>query len=79
MSAQQRVQNRWEAPAAIMVIAVLAAVAVVLVARDQAGLKAEREARAAAADAVAPVADAMRTAMTEAASGGRRCEAGRCR
>jgi signal transduction histidine kinase len=56
-------------PTAIVVIALLAAVAVVLVARDQSGLKAERDARAAAADAIAPVADALRTKMSTAASG----------
>jgi signal transduction histidine kinase len=52
-----------------MVVALVAAVAVILVARDHAGLQAEREARAAAADAVFPVDDALRTAMTEATSG----------
>ncbi len=69
MSEQHRVKKGWEGPAAILVIAVLAAVAVVLVARDQADLKAEREARAAAADAVTPVGDAMRNALSEAAAG----------
>ena len=69
VSEQYRVQRRWEGPAAVMVVALVAAVAVILIARDHAGLQAEREARAAAADAVFPVDDAMRTAMTEAASG----------
>ena len=69
MSAQQRVENRWIGPAAILAIALLAAVAVILVAREQVGLQAGREARAAAADAVAPVADAIRAEMNDAASG----------
>ena len=56
-------------PAAIVVIAVLAAAAVLLVARDQSALKAEREARAAAAVAVVRVGDELRTAMSDAASG----------
>ena len=60
VSEQYRVQRRWEGPAAVMVVALLAAVAVILIARDHAGLQAEREARAAAADAVFPVDDAMR-------------------
>ena len=69
MSEQYRVQRRWAGPAAVMVVALVAAVAVILIARDHAGLEAEREARAATADAVFPVDDALRTAMTEAASG----------
>ncbi len=69
MSAQSRAQRSWAGPAAIVVIAVLAAAVVLLLARDLSGQKAEREARAAAADAVAPVGDAMRKAMTDAASG----------
>ena len=69
MSVQHRVQRGWQGAAAIVLIALLAAVAVVLVARDHAGLEAELEARAAAADAVAPVAEALRTEMTAAASG----------
>ena len=69
MSAQPREQNGWVAPVAVVVIAVLAAVAVVLVARDQSGLKAEREARAAAADAVVKVGEAMRSSLADAASG----------
>ncbi len=69
VSAQPRVENRWVGPAAILAIALLAAVAVILVAREQVGLEAGREARAAAADAVAPVADAIRTEMSDAASG----------
>ena len=56
-------------PAALVVIALLAAVAVLLFARARAELQAEREARAAAADAVVPVGDAMRDALTDAASG----------
>ena len=55
--------------AAIVLIALLAAVAVILVARDHAGLEAELEARAAAADAVAPVAEALRNEMNAAAAG----------
>ena len=70
MSAQQRIEGRWVGPAAVLLISVLAAVAVILVARDQAGLEGAREARAAAADAVFPVDDAMRKALTQAASGG---------
>jgi signal transduction histidine kinase len=46
------------------VVALLAAVAVLLTARQLAHLKAERDARAAVADAVAPVADALRTVKT---------------
>ncbi|MET0838832.1 MAG: HAMP domain-containing sensor histidine kinase [Marmoricola sp.] len=64
----KRIQ-RWEGPAAILLIAVLAAVAVLLFAREQTGLKAQREARAAAADAVTPVGDALRKALSDAASG----------
>ena len=69
MSVQHPVRKRWAGPAAIVVVALLAAAAVFLVARDQSGLKAEREARAAAADAVAPVGDEMRSALSDAASG----------
>jgi signal transduction histidine kinase len=69
MSVQQRVQKRWAGPVAIVLVALLAAVAVALVARDHSDLKAEREARAAAADAVGPVADALRSEMSAAASG----------
>lgn len=68
MSVQHRVQ-RWQGPVALGVIAVLAAVAVLLLARDHTGQLAQREARAAAADAVAPVADALRTEMQDAATG----------
>ncbi len=68
MSAQHQVQ-RWAGPAAIVTLALLAALAVLLVARDQSALKAEREARAAAATAVFPVGEAMRDAMNEAATG----------
>ncbi len=66
---QQRAQNRWEGPTAIVLIALLAALAVLLVARDHSALKAERDARAAAAEAVAPLADALSTEMSAAASG----------
>ena len=38
MSEQYRVQRRWAGPAAVMVVALVAAVAVVLIARDHAGL-----------------------------------------
>jgi signal transduction histidine kinase len=63
------VKRRWEGPVAILVIAVVAALAVILVARDHSTLRAERHARAAAADAVAPVADALRTELSSAATG----------
>ena len=69
MSAQYRVQRRWAGPAAVVVIALLAAAAVILIARDHSALSAQREARAAAANAVAPVANALRTEMSDAASG----------
>ena len=65
----QRVKRRWERPVAILVIALVAAVALVLFARALSGLEAEREARAAAADAATPVGDALRTALKDAASG----------
>lgn len=55
--------------AAVVVIALLAAAAVLLAARDQSGLKADRESRAAAADAVVAVGDAMRGALSDAATG----------
>ena len=42
MNEQPRVQRRWEEAAAILLITVLAAVAVILVARDVSGVKAER-------------------------------------
>jgi signal transduction histidine kinase len=68
VSLQHQVQRRWGAPVAIVAIAVLAAVVVLLFARDHADLTGERQARGAAADAVGPVGDAMRTAMTDATS-----------
>ena len=52
-----------------MVVALLAAAAVLLVAHNQSGLKADRAIRAAAADAVVPVDEAIRRAMSQAASG----------
>ncbi len=69
MSTQQRVHRRWLGPAAIVVVALLAAVAVLLFAREDAKQQAQREARAAAANAVVPVGDAMRDALSDAASG----------
>ncbi len=68
MSEQQRVPNRWVAPAAVLAVALVAAVAVVLFARHLSDLRAERVARALTADAVAPVGDAMRSAMSDATS-----------
>ena len=69
MNEQPRLQRRWDEAAAILLITVLAAIAVILVARGVSGVKAERATRAATADAVAPVADALRTAMNDAAAG----------
>ena len=69
MSLRHRGQRGRAGAAAIVLIALLAAVAVILVARDHAGLEAELEARAAAADAVAPVAEALRNEMNAAAAG----------
>jgi signal transduction histidine kinase len=68
VTVQHRVQ-RWEGPVATVVIAVVAAVAVVLVARDHASVTAQQHARGVTANAVAPVADALRTEMNNAASG----------
>ncbi len=69
MSAQDRVRRRWAGTAAIVVIALLAAIGVLLFAREQADLQAQREARGATANAVATVGDAMRKALDEAATG----------
>ena len=61
--------QRWVSPVAIMLVAVLAAAVVLLVARDHAQLRAQRLARAATADAVAPTASALRNATNDASSG----------
>jgi signal transduction histidine kinase len=68
VSSQQGVQ-RWAGPAAMVLVGLLAAALVVIAARNHADLKAQRTARAAAADAVFPVDDAMRKALKDASSG----------
>ena len=55
--------------ATILLIALLAATTLLLTARHLAGLEAERQVRAAAANAVAPVAEALRSAKSSGASG----------
>ncbi len=69
MTDHGRRRTRWGGPIGLVVIALLAAGVVLLVARERAGLEDQREARAAVADAVAPIDDAMRAAMNGAASG----------
>ena len=69
MSTPRGVRTRWLGPTAVLLVALLAAAAVLLVARDNADLKAQRDVRAATANAATPVSDAMRTAMSKASSG----------
>jgi signal transduction histidine kinase len=69
MSDQQRAPSRWVAPSVIVALALLAALSVVLVARHLTHVQAERVARAVTADAVDPIDNAMRSAMSDATSG----------
>jgi signal transduction histidine kinase len=69
MSALRSATPRWISPVAILLVAVLGAVTVVLVARDHAHLRAERQVRAAIADATPSVASAMRGASNDASTG----------
>ena len=62
-------RTRWGPAAATVAVAVLAALSAVLLGRELAHREAEGEVRAAAADAVAPVSDAIRTAIDDAAVG----------
>jgi signal transduction histidine kinase len=64
-----RVQNRWQGAAVVLVITLLSALAVVLTAHGLSEVRAQRAAREAAANAVAPVSEALRTAMAKGADG----------
>jgi signal transduction histidine kinase len=68
-SQTRRIEPGWVAAATVVLVAVLAAVAVLLTAKQAADLKAESETRSRAAEAIIPVAGALRTAQ-EAAAGG---------
>ena len=60
----RRPWQAWAGAAAIAVVAVIAAVVLVLASRHTSELDSDRTARAAVADAVGPVSDALRTTLT---------------
>jgi signal transduction histidine kinase len=62
-------RKTWAGAVAIVAVGLLAAALVVLTSQRLASLEAERHARAAAADAVMPVADALRTQMSADTAG----------
>jgi signal transduction histidine kinase len=65
----RKVQPGWIAATVVVLVAVLAAAAVLLNAGQAADLKAQSETRSRAAEAIIPVAGALRTAQEEAAGG----------
>jgi signal transduction histidine kinase len=68
-SSAERYPVRWIVTGIVIVTTIAAAVGVLLSSRHVAHLEAERQARAAAANAVPAVSDALRTALESAASG----------
>jgi signal transduction histidine kinase len=68
MTAAGTRRPRWVTPVAILLVGVVGFVSVLLVARDHAQLRAQRQARAAIADAIPSVASAMRGATSDASA-----------